>query len=231
MKTNSIFKSLFFVIATFFFVSCEEEETPTRIAMQGNWQLTEATDGAGNDILSKIAFPVAAIQLTDDNGMLGTQSPMFTYIVYGGSKWIEASSKISAIFDYANLRLSTGEFFVGEGVQDVFTVEAKLQATAAIGGLSDVLAIFGVASSYFQQTIYHKFTNVSVSFPEVGKKDEKNSVMIWEFTDATNALYNYKDAQGNYVAWLGWPVANFSKGKFTFTKKVEGVNDIVRDNL
>jgi hypothetical protein len=55
--------------------------------------------------------------------------------------------------------------------------------------------------------------------------------MIWEFTDATTALYNYKDAQGNYVAWLGWPVNNFSKGKFTFTKKVEGVNDIVRDNL
>ena len=74
--------------------SCTEEETPTKLAMQGNWELVSAKDAAGNDITSQVAFPVTAIQLTDDNGMLGTQGPMFTRVVYGDSKWIEISGKI-----------------------------------------------------------------------------------------------------------------------------------------
>ncbi len=222
-----------------FLQSCTPEETPTKLAMQGNWELVSAVDASGNDITSQIAFPVTAIQLTDDNGMLGTQGPMFTRIVYGDSKWIEVSGKIKQVFDYANLRLNTGEFFVGENVQPIFTVEAKLQATAAAGGvLSDILQLVGVNSSYFQQVIYHKFTNVKVSFPNKAKnesflnpdknKSDRYNTMVWEFTNETQAFYNYKDANGNSVVWNGFPVADFKKGTYTFKKFTTGLNDFVK---
>lgn len=227
-----------------FLASCKQEETPTRTAMQGNWELVSAKDAAGNDITSQIAFPVTAVQLTDDNGMLGTQGPMFTRIVYGDSKWIEVSSKIKQVFDYANLRMNTGEFFVGENVQTTFTVEAKLQATAAVGGgsLKDILNIFGIQSSFLQETIYHKFTNVKVSFPNSSQKDgffsslggnnnnndSRYNTMVWEFTDATQAFYNYKDQNGNYVIWNGFPVGQFKKGTYTFQKFTTGLNEFVQ---
>ncbi|MBN8701443.1 MAG: hypothetical protein J0M08_00095 [Bacteroidetes bacterium] len=232
-----LFRNIFLlaVLATLF-TSCAKESTATKILMQGNWELTEAYDAAGNDILSQISFPVTAIQLTDDNGMLGTQAPLATRLVYGNTNWSQASGKMNQVFDYANLRFNTGEFFVGEGVTDVFTVEFKLQATAIAGGLSDILTIFGVGNGWLQQTIYHKFTNVSVVFPEQIEEDVTDPIksattMIWEFNENTNALYNYKDSQGNYTIWNGWPVNNFTKGKFVFTKKIKGLNDIVSEHL
>ena len=72
--------------------------------MQGTWELTAATNAAGVDILNTVAFPVSAIQLTDDNGMVGTQGPMFAYTVYGGSQWVSANAKIKQAFDYANFK-------------------------------------------------------------------------------------------------------------------------------
>jgi hypothetical protein len=226
---NRIF-CLFLVTGALLLSSCDKDETPTKTLMQGNWQLTEASDGAGTDILAKIAFPVTVIQLTDDNGMVGTQGPMFTYVVYGGSNWVSVSAKIKQVFDYANFRFNTGEFFVSGGVVDRFTVEAKLQATAIAGGLTDILTILGVGSGWHQQVIYHKFIDVKVTFPVVnGKKDKET--MIWEIDGQTTAIYNYKDAQGNPLLWLGWPVDKFSKGRFVFRKKVEGLNDIVKAHL
>lgn len=229
MKSKFISVSLF--ISLFSLSSCLQEPTPTKTLMQGNWELTEATDTSGNDIKTKVAFPVTVIQLNDINGMMGTQGPMFTYTVYGGSKWISASSKIKQAFDYANFRFSDGEFFVEGGTPDRFTVEAKLQATAAAGGLSDVLTIFGVGNGWLQQVIYHKFINVKVTFPEPDKKSKDRNIMIWEFDDQTTAVYNYKDAQGNTVLWGGWPVDKFTKGKYTFTKRIEGLNEVVQENL
>lgn len=221
-----------------FQASCQKDNTPTKILMQGNWELTAAEDANGNDILNKVAFPVTVIQLTDDNGMVGTQAPLATRIVYGDSKWTQASGIMNQVFDYANFRLNTGEFFVGEGTVDNFTVEFKLQATAIAGGaLSDLLTIFGVGNGYLQQTVYHKFTGVKVSFPGASssflqseKKTEHNT-MVWEFDNTTEAFYNYKNAQGNSVLWNGWPVASFAKGKYTWTKRTEGVNDIVKAHL
>jgi hypothetical protein len=232
MKPLVFFRVLFFTGLVTLFSSCLEEEQPTKILMQGNWELTAAVDETGKDILADIAFPVTVIQLTDDNGMVGTQGPMFTYIVYGGSKWIQASGKIKQIFDYANFRFNTGEFFVGEGQQDIFTVEAKLQATAAVGGLKDVLEIFGVANGLLQQTIYHKFLQVGVSFQDQGtKKEGRNQIMVWEFTPTTQAAYNYKDSQGNPIVWNGWPVDKFTRAKFTFTKRTQGINELVTGAL
>jgi len=63
-------KKLFlpFILSIALFISCTKEPTATKILMQGNWQLTAATDANGNDILAKVTFPVTVIQLTDDNG-------------------------------------------------------------------------------------------------------------------------------------------------------------------
>lgn len=224
---GTIFFSFFLSIS-----SCkkEEEEPPTKVLMQGTWELTAASDDSGQDILGIVAFPVTAIQLTDDNGMVGTQGPMFTYSVYGGSNWVTASAKIKQAFDYANFRFNTGEFFVESGNPTRFTVEAKLQATALAGGLTDVLTILGVGQGYLQQTIYHKFIDVKVTVPKEANSKERRT-MVWEFDNLTTAAYNYKDGQGNIVLWGGWPVNNFSKGKYTFTKRVSGLNDIVTAHL
>lgn len=203
----------------------EDASVPTKTLMQGNWELTQASDSTGKDILQTVAFPVSAIQLTDDNGMMGTQGPMFTYIVYGGSKWIDASAKIKQIFDYVNFRFNSGEFFVASGTPDRFTVEAKLQATAAVGGLKDILTIFGVGNGFLEQTIYHKFIDVKVTFPTASA-----DVMVWEFDSRTHAVYSYKDSQGNTAIWLGWPTGGFTKAKFTFTKRTHGLNEIVNEH-
>lgn len=208
----------------------EEEETPTKVLMQGTWELTAATDSGGTDIKDKIAFPVTVIQLNSENGMTGTQSPMFMYLVYGGSKWIEASAKIKQTFDYAKVELSSGEFFVDGGTPNRFTVEAKLQASAALGSLGDILTVFGVGSGYLQQTIYHKFMDVKVTIPKQDGTKERNT-MIWEFDTQTTAAYNYKDSKGNIVLWNGWPVTKFSRAKFTFTKRIKTAKDVVQEHI
>lgn len=199
--------------------------TPTKQKMQGTWVLTQATDAQGMDITQKVSFPITAIQLSDDNGMVGTMGPMFTYLVYGGSNWVEASAKMDQLFDYANVRFNTGEFFVADGVVDNFTVEAKLQATAIAGGSSliDILKIFGVNTSFLQQTVYHKFVNVVVKF-------NGNDTMIWEFDSLTKASYNYKNSTGDFVSWNGWPTNSFQKCQFVFTRKTLKLEDIVRNS-
>lgn len=234
-------KKLFFSIAFFAFVlmqSCvTEEPTPTKILMQGNWELTEAYDEEGNDILNELNFPITVIQLTDDNGLLGTHAPLATRTVYGDSKWIQAAGKMNQLFDYANLRFNTGEYFVGEGEAEVFTIEYKLQATAAAGALSDLLTIFGVANGWLQQTVYHKFMDVQVSFPDKkitssgATNDDEINTMVWEFDSKTTAAYNYKDSNGNQVLWNGWPVDKFAKGRYVWTKKTESLNDLVKAEI
>lgn len=216
---------LLLAVVAITFSSCELDTTSTKQQMQGTWVLSQAIDAQGVDITKKVSFPVTAIQLTDDNGMLGTMAPMFTYIVYGGSKWVEASAKMDQLFDYANLRFNTAEFFVGDGNVNNFTVEAKLQATAIAGGgsLIDVLKIFGVNADFLQKTVYHKFVNVAVEFS--GK-----DTMIWTFDNDTQAFYNLKDSYANYVSWGGWSTKSFQKCQFVFTRKTSNLEDIVRPN-
>jgi hypothetical protein len=234
---NKIFKKLIIlnaILLVFIFTGCKEEETPTRQAMRGTWQLVSATDAAGNNITSKVSFPVTVIQLTDDNGMVGTQGPMFTRVVYGDSKWIEISAKMNQVFDYLNFNLNTGEFFVGDDVVKTFTVEAKLEATAAVGGggLLDILNIMGVPTSSLEKIVYHKFIDVGVSFLNDGKTGtDRYQTMVWDFNENTKPVYNFKDNQGNLILWGGWPVANFSKNKFTFQKVTKTPKEVIQENL
>jgi len=223
----NLFKRLFIIaLAVVSFTSCELidlQNPPTKQQMQGNWVLTRATDMDGNDIIKKISFPVTAIQLNNTNGMMGTMGPMFTYLVYGDSKWTEVMGKVGQLFNYASLRVDDGEFFVGNGPVPDFTVEPKLLSSTNFGGsaLVDVLKIFGVSSSLLEETIYHKFENVGVSF------DGKDT-MIWTFDQATEAFYNFKDSKGNKVLWKGWPTTGFQKCTFVFTRTTISIKDIVK---
>ena len=220
LTSNAGFLMLMSLTGILLLNSCEKSETPTRTRMQGNWELTYARDAAGNDIKEKVAFPVTVLQLTDDNGMVGTLSPMFMYIVYGDSKWVQIAGAIDQVFDYANFRFNTGEFFVDPGMQDYFTVEAKLQATSLAGGLIDILTLAGVDATWFQQVVYHKFIHVAVTFAD-------DDHMNWEFTDATQPVYNYKNGLGNYVLWEGIPVNTFTRGRFSFTRRTQTLNELV----
>ncbi len=225
MHTTIFRRILLVALAAAAFTSCDLNNLitpPTKQQMQGTWVLTQATDEQGIDITQKVSFPVTAIQLTDDNGMVGTMGPMFTYIVYGGSKWAEVAGKMDQLFDYTSFRFNTGEFFVGEGQVDNFTVEAKLQATAIAGGsaFTSVLSLLGVNASFLQQTIYHKFMNVAVDF-------EGKDTMIWTLDKQTEAIYNYKNLVGNTVVWGGWPTNGFQKCRFVFTRKTLKLEDLV----
>ncbi len=217
---------LFIVVCiTVWVTSCvpEDAPTPTKTLMRGNWELIEATDSTG-DIKSKIAFPITVIQLADDDGMTGTFGPMFTRIVYGPSKWIEASAKFDQVWDYANFQFNNGDYWVGKDVQPRFTVEGRLKATTAIGGtaFTDLLSVLGVNSQWFDHTIYHKFQNVKVDF------SQNNEVMTWTFDDETIGVYNKKDTNGNYVLWRGWPVEKFLRSKYVFRKRTQGIIDLVK---
>jgi hypothetical protein len=213
------------VVLGFWITSCEPTEapTPTKTLMRGNWELIEATDSTG-DITKKIAFPTTVLQLADDDGMTGTFGPMFTRIVYGPSKWIEAAAKFDQVWDYANFQFNNGDYWVGKDVQQRFTVEGRLKATTAVGGtaFTDLLSVLGVNSQWFDYTIYHKFQNVKVDF------SDNNNVMTWTFGDQTIGVYNKKDTNGNYVLWKGWPVENFLRSKFVFRKRTQGIIDLVK---
>ena len=232
MKKISLFIGFITILS---FQSCKKDESvkepvPTKTLMQGTWELTAATDNEGKDILSKVAFPVTVVQLNNSNGMMGTQSPMFTYIVYGGSKWIEVAGKIGQAFDYANFQFSDGEFFVGDGTPNFFTVEAKLKATAAAGNLGSILTAFGVEAPFINETIYHKFSNVKVTFPGHDPVESDVTTMVWEFDNLTVGKYNIKDAEGNPALWDGWPTGSFTKSTFTFTKRIKTVIDVVKEH-
>jgi hypothetical protein len=229
MKLGKLIPSASVLSLALFLTTCKKgDEAPTKLLMQGTWELTEAQDQKGRNILSKVSFPVTAIQLTDDNGMVGTQGPMFTYLVYGDSKWIEVSAAIKQLFDYANFRFNTGEYFVDGGVTSRFTVEAKLQATAAAGGLVDILNIMDIGEAWLQQVIYHKFMDVRVSFPSMYGKE--NETMVWEFDNTSHPVYSYKNSKGELIAWAGWPTEGFMKARFVFTKRTKGLNDLVREH-
>jgi len=223
----NLLKRLFIIaLAVVSFTSCELNDllnTPTKQQMQGTWVLKQATNEKGMDITQKISFPVTAFQLNNTNGMVGTMGPMFTYLVYGESKWTSIMGKLDQAFDYGHLRFDDGEFFVADGQVNSFTVEPKLLVTAAVGGgaLIDILKVFGVNASFLEKTIYHKFKNVAVSF-------DGSDTMIWTFDSSTQAFYNYKNAEGDKLLWEGWPTTGFQKCTFVFTRKTLKLEDIVR---
>jgi len=202
---------------------CKKEEPPTKTSMEGTWTVTEAYDGSGNVLAHNINFPITAFHLSSDNGVVSTAGPMIMYIVYGDNQYTNIASKVDQVFNYVSLDFNNGEFFVGGGVQERFTLEMKLEGLPGQKALTDLLGYLGIGNDYLDVVIYHKFMDVLVSF-----EDDYNT-MIWEFDATTSAVYNKKDNYGNYVLWGGWPVENFSHSRFVLTKQVKDLADVVKD--
>ncbi len=228
-KKNKLFYAV--ILALFVSItitSCTKDETPTKTKMEGVWVVTEAYDSSGVNIMDKIQnklIPITAFYLSSDNTILSTAGPMATYVVYGNNKFTEIAAKINQYFNYANLTFNGGEFFVADGTPDVFTIEFKLEGIGggATNTLAEILSLFGIQAQWLKKVVYHKFTDVGVSFNSTGDK------MTWVWTNQTQAFYNMKDQYGNYVLWGGWPVNKFAKCRFVLSKKSKSLNDLTTE--
>jgi len=224
MKKHLLFiASLAFLFA---FSGCDllQEETPTKTQMEGTWEVTKAVDlGTGQDITSRVNFPITAFHLSSDGTIISTAGPLIMYIVYGDSKYVQIASDIDQVFNYASLDLNGGEFFIDGGVQTRFTLEMKLEGLPGQKALTTLLELIGIGNDYLDVVVYHKFMNVKIDVSEDG------NTMYWEIDDATTAVYNTKDNYGNYVLWHGWPVNNFSNVQITLEKRVKDIRDLIEE--
>ena len=144
-------------------------------------------------------------------------------MVYGDSKYTQIASDIDQVFNYTGVDYTGGEYFVADGVVDRFTLEMKLQGLPGQHALTQLLSLLGINSQFLDQVIYHKFMDVGVAFAD------NNNTMTWTIDDATTAVYNKKDNNGNYVLWGGWPVANFTRCTIVMEKQVKDLNQVVAD--
>jgi hypothetical protein len=128
------------------------------------------------------------------------------------------------VFNYVSLDFNGGEFFVGGGVQDRFTLEMKLEGLPGQKALTTLLDMLGITQDYLDVVIYHKFMDVGVSFDATGDQ------MTWNIDNTTTAVYNTKDNYGNYILWQGWPVNNFSKCQIVMKKRSVELKDIVTEH-
>jgi len=218
---------IFASLALFFsFSGCDlvQEETPTKTQMEGTWEVTKAVDmSTGQDITSRINFPITAFHLSSDGTIISTAGPLIMYIVYGDSKYVQIASDIDQVFNYASLDLNGGEFFIGGGVETRFTLEMKLEGLPGQKALTTLLELIGIGNDYLDVVVYHKFQDVKIDFTEDG------NTMYWEIDNGTTAIYNTKDNYGNYVLWQGWPINNFSKVQITMEKRVKDIRDLIED--
>jgi hypothetical protein len=221
-KHRSIFlKPLGIILLLTFLASCIEDETPTKTKMEGVWEVTAVYDEDGTNITNKVECPVVAFYLASDNTILSTAGPLFMYIVYGDSKYTTIAATIDQYFGYTSLDFNGGEFFVGGGQQDRYTIEMKLEGLPGQKTLTELLDLLGITQDYLDLVIYHKFMDVKISF------NTTDDEMTWEIDDQTTAVYNTKDNYGNYVLWQGWPVNNFSKCRIILKKRSVELKDVV----
>lgn len=223
MKKIIIFSILIGII----FSSCDlllQEEPPTKSSMEGVWKVTRVIDQEnGKDITNQINFPITAFHLSSDGTIISTAGPLFMYIVYGDNKYTQIASKIDQVFNYASLDFNGGEFFVGGGVQERFTIEMKLEGLPGQKALTMLLEMIGIGNDYLDVVVYHKFMDVQIDFSEDYNK------MYWTFDSRTKAVYNTKDNYGNYVLWQGWPVDVFRKVRITLEKQTKDIRDLVKE--
>ncbi|OPZ98662.1 MAG: hypothetical protein BWY70_01169 [Bacteroidetes bacterium ADurb.Bin408] len=225
MKNLKKISTALLITIILFSTSCLKDQTPTKTLMEGVWEVTEAYNENGENILPQIGFPVSVFHLSSDNTVISSAGPMIMYIVYGKNKYTEIASQIDQVMNYASLDFNGGEFFVGGGVQSRFTLEMKLEGLPGQKTLTTLLDLLGITNDYWDVVIYHKFMDVYVEI------DESKETMTWEFDNATHAIYNTKDNYGNYILWQGWPVQNFSKCRFVLTKRVKDIKEVISDHL
>lgn len=216
-------------MAIFVLPSCdpEPEPTPTNELMEGVWELTGATQG-DSSILDRVTsvFPTY-IQLDDKNSVNSTAGPLFMYIVYGDSRFINVTSRLDEVFSYADLSLTEGEWFIDKNkVVDLFTIEIKLRfpTMQTLNDIFDLLQVDlpEIAADAIDIIVYHKFKDVSVTV-----SDDNPDQMIWEWTDNVTPVYNTKDKYGDPVLYTGVSTDSYSRCKLTFTKRVKSLTDMI----
>lgn len=216
---------ILFAFVTLFISACEEDETPTKSKMEGVWTVSHVYDVNGVDHASKINFPITAYHLSSDNTIISTAAPMTMFIVYGDNKYTQIAGDIDQVFNYAGLDFSGGEFFIAGGVVDRFTLEMKLEGLPGQKALTTLLDMLGITNDYLDVVVYHKFMDVGVDF------SDDNTTMNWYIDDATTAVYNTKDNNGNYVLWGGWPVNNFTHCQIVLQKQTKDLTQVVQDAI
>lgn len=226
MKTH---RSKVFIIVSLiamfsFFSSCLKDETPTKTKMEGVWEVTNVYNQAGTDVTGKVNCIVTAFHLSSDGTVISTAGPLTMYIVYGDNKYTQIASQIDQVFNYTSLDFNGGEFFVGGGFQERFTLEMKLEGLPGQKSLTTLLDMLGITDDYFDVVVYHKFMDVAVSF------DGSGDQMTWEVDEQTTAVYNTKDNYGNYLLWYGWPVNAFTKCTIVMKKRSVELKDIVKEH-
>ena len=193
--------------------------------MEGVWEVTSVitSDDEPEEIVQDLRFSILAFHLSSDGTIVSTGGPLMMYIVYGKNKYTEILSQIDQVFNYTTLSFNGGEFFVGGGVQESFTLEMKLEGLPGQKALTTLLELIGIGNDYLDVVVYHKFMDIAISF------DDEYETMIWEFDNLTTAIYNTKDSYGNYVLWSGWEVNNFQKCQIVLTKKSKDLRDLVQE--
>ncbi|MDG5815845.1 hypothetical protein QA601_12205 [Chitinispirillales bacterium ANBcel5] len=219
------------VIAVLIFLGCAElfpPQEPTRTRMQGLWEVVEVYDEDGETenkdgrrYIDQISFPVTAFHFSSDNSVTSTAGPMIMYLVYGSSNYTRIASQVDQVFNYANLNVNGGEWFIGSGNVDRFTLEMRLEGLPGQTSITSLLSMLNV--THIHTVIYHKFMDIKVTFDTWD-----DSIMYWEFDDQTFAEYNTKDEYGRDVLWRGWPAENFSRGRFELRKRSGDITDLIK---
>ncbi len=216
------------------FNSCEEFDNPkpTHELMQGVWKIDAVYDKQGNDITEKVTTILPAyIHLDDKNSINSTCGPLFMYVVYGKSRFVNVISRIDEVFDYADLSLTEGEWFIKKGGQThLFTCEIKMKFPG-MNTLEEILSDMGGINLGFvdqmiESVIYHKFMDVDVDINEAN-----SNKMVWSINDKTVPAYNIKDEYGNYVLWNGVSLDAYSRCEIHWVKQSKTLDQLIKENF
>lgn len=197
------------------------DQTPTSTLIQGIWVVSSVIDTSGEDITASVSFPVAAFDFNNVNGFTSTSGPLTTCLVYGNGSYFSTISKVQQTFDYSKLKFNTGDFGMGLGVVDSFTLIFRLSGVGGSGTIGELLTALGINSTFIQlagQTVFHKFMRVGISF------SPSNDTMTWNFDSNTHTLYTVKDTDFNDVPWAGASGFPFKKMTVTLVRKTGYAN-------
>ena len=214
--------------------SCEKDEnepTPTNDLMEGVWKLNQITDTAGIDITDNVmGFFPGYLHLDDANTATSTVGPLFMYIIYGDSKFINITSKFDEIFKYADIQLTQGEWFIDKNkTVDNFTIEIKMRFPTA-ETFNEAIQILDLplpeaVLDAVDIIIYHKFKYTGVYID-----DEHPDVMTWNFNKNILTEYTTKDDQGDKQAFT-LSTNSFTKCNITWVREVKSINSLVEETV
>lgn len=234
MKKSLLLNLALLLSVAFLFNSCELEEeqpTPTNELMEGVWEVTEIYNANGvekRDELFTTVFP-SYIQLTDQESVNSTLGPLFMYLVYGESGFINVTGKLTEVFNYADLQLTEGDWFIDKNkVVDKFTIKVKLRIPTGevINEVFELLnaGLPEILEDAVDVIVHHKFRDVTVTV-----SDDNPDRMVWEFTDETVGSYNTMDKYGDPVLYIGIDSKSFQRSRIVLERKAKGLIDLVEE--